>query len=128
MSFAEQLFKAGLVPEKSYRLRIAEEQLDALQAGKPSAKCAVTCRDLDSCSSMTEFKQNAKEILEHDPSQIQNVIQKAHRFKNENDPAAKKFIWFFFELRDRMQPLSHGERGALLRKAFRRHGSTFEIE
>lgn len=130
MSLADKLFRAGVLAEAKYRQHQANEQIEAIQPVKKEGKFSsfVSCNDLDSCASMTEFKHGAKEILERDLSQIDTVIQKAHRFKNDSDPAAKKFIWFFYELRDRMRKLKPAEREALLKKAFRRHGSTFELE
>lgn len=130
MTLADQLFKAGVLAEAKYRQHQANEQIQAIQPVKKEGKLQtfVNCNDLDSCASMTEFKHGAKEILERDPSQIDSVIQKAHRFKNDQDPVAKKFIWFFYELRDRMKKLKPAEREALLQKAFRRRGSTFELE
>ena len=131
LSIADQLLKAGLVSEEKYRKYQTEEQIEIIQpAKKPEVDSSfVNCDDLDGCKSMTEFKQGAKEILERDLSQIYVVIQKAHRFKNDTDPAAKKFIWFFYELRDRMKEIKEAKQHeALLKKAFRRRGSTFEIK
>ncbi len=130
MSLADQLFKSGVLTEAKYRQHQADEQIEAFQPVKKEGKpqTFVTANDLDSCASMTEFKHGAKEILGRDPLQIDSVVQKAHRFKNEEDPAAKKFIWFFYELRDRMRKIKPAEREALLQKAFRRRGSTFELE
>jgi len=130
MTLAGQLFKAGLLPEAKYRQHQAEEQLQSTQPVRRDRKAPsfVSCSDLDSCDTMAEFKQAAKEILEHDQSQISVVIQKAHRFKNDKDPATKKFIWFFYELRDRMRGLNSVDRNTLLRLAFRRHGATFELK
>ncbi len=130
MSLADQLFRAGVLTEAKYRQHQALRQVEAIQPVKKEGKpqTFVTANDLDSCASMTEFKHAAKEILERDPSQIDAVVQSAHRFKNDQDPAAKKFIWFFYELRDRMRKLKPVEREALMKKAFRRRGSTFELE
>ncbi len=129
MSIADQLFKAGVLSEATYRIHQADERLGSSQPMKANKGRSFTaCNQLDTCTCMTEFKQVAKEILEADSSQIDAVINKAHRFKNDSDPVAKKFIWFFYELRDRMKKLKQNQREALLKKAFRRRGSTFEIE
>ncbi len=130
MSLADRLFKAGVLPEAKYRQHQVAEQINAIQPVRKANKGRLftTCNELDTCTSMTEFKQGAKEILEADSSKIDTVINKAHRFKNDSDPVAKKFIWFFYELRDRMKKVKPSEREVLLKKAFRRRGSTFEIE
>lgn len=129
MSLAEQLFKAGVLPEARFRQHQANAEIEAevtKKGGKPTSFSR--CDDLDSCKSMTEFKHGAKEILERDSSQIDAVIGKAHRFKNDADPAAKRFIWFFYELRDRMKKLHLSDRELLIKRAFRRRGSTFKLD
>ena len=128
-SLADQLLKAGVIKVETYQQHQAEELIEELNRDKKVTKGSafVDCNDLDSCKSMAEFKQGAKEILEKDPSQIRVIVSKAHRFRNSSDPVAKKFIWFFYELWNQMnkRPKEHP---TILKKAFRRHGSTFETD
>lgn len=127
-TLSEELFRVGLVSEKQFREQQAEEELEGersrnsqLSQLKSSWK-REGCDELDQCPSMGKFKHLAKEILSKDPSQIRIIIQKAHRFK-----ANKKFIWFFYQVKDGLEKVPEGKREQLLNRAFRKSGSNLDI-
>jgi hypothetical protein len=126
-TLSEQLFKAGLLSEKQFREQQAEEELEKERLNRAQiSKLAINerkdCDELDKCLTMREFKHQAKQILLQESSQIRVVIQKAHRFKSN-----KKFIWFFYHVRDDLQKLPQDKHEQFLNKAFRKSGSTFTI-
>ena len=128
---SEQLLRIGLLSEKRFQEQRAMEELEQeqgqqakfAQLAQKGAKCGFT--ELDQCTSMHEFKLVAKQLLAQDPSKIQTIIQKAHRFKK--DGQGKKFIWFFYQVRDILKKLPAEKREQFLNRAFRRSGSTLEI-
>jgi len=128
---SEQLFRVGLLSKQQLCKQQAEEMLveeqnqqtKFAQLAKKGEKGGFT--ELDQCTSMHEFKLVAKQLLSKDPSKIQVIIQKAHRFKK--DDQGKKFIWFFYQVRDRLKKLPAEKREQFLNRAFRRSGSTLEI-
>ena len=126
-SLAEQLLGCGLVSEKQFRETEAEKQLERNSITVVGNASAGGEQALDASGSMKEFKLAAKKILLQDPSAIHRIIQKAHRFKGE-EPENKKFIWFFYQVRDQLNTIPVDQHPEFLRKAFRRHGSKIEIE
>lgn len=122
-TLSEKLFNLGLIPEKQFREQQAQEVLEGER--RQQAQISVLknghrfCDELDTCSIMHEFKHVAKQILLGDPSQIRVIIQKAHRFKGN-----KKFIWFFYQVRDGLSKLPAEKHERFLDKAFRKSGST----
>lgn len=126
-SLAEQLVGCGLASERQFREVDAEQQLNQ-PAIKVVKSQSVSCeRDLDACATMQEFKQTTKAILLDDPQAIHRIIQKAHRFKGDQ-PENKKFIWFFYQVRAQLNTVPANRQQEFLQKAFRRRGSTLEIE
>jgi hypothetical protein len=129
---AERLLKVGLLSEEKFQKQRATEELDEEQKSKTQlAQLAqrkgkqTGCEELDNCATMYDFKLLAKQILLRDPSKIRIVIEKAHRFKNDNQ--GKRFVRFFYKLRDGLKDLPAAKREQFLDKAFRRHGSTFVV-
>lgn len=124
-TLAEQLREKGLISEKTFRESEAQQALDSQKQGT-SPLGSKTFDDLDGCKSMREFKQIAKIILARDKTQIKPIIQKAHdKFKGQKGD--KKFFWFFYQIRDGLKNLPAEKHEDLLRKAFRKAGSTFKI-
>ena len=126
----EGLFKAGLLSERKFLEQETEEILTAgrreqLQVAEIIGnEKPLGCSELDSCATMSDFKFMAKQILLKDPSKIKIIIQKAHRFK-ESDRGGK-FIWFFYQVRDRLRDLPAVRREQVLNKMFRKHGADFD--
>jgi hypothetical protein len=126
-TIAEQLFKAGLVSERKFREQEAEETLTAERRSQlvvaeiVGKEKPLGCSELDSCATMNDFKFMAKQILLKDPSKIRIIIQKVHRFKEEDQ--GMRFIWFFYQVRDRLRDLPAARREQALNKMFRKHGS-----
>ncbi|MFH1129267.1 MAG: hypothetical protein V1686_00830 [Patescibacteria group bacterium] len=128
---SEQLFRVGLLSKQQLCKQQAEEMLveeqnqqtKFAQFAQKGAKGGFT--ELDQTTSMHEFKLVAKQLLLKNPSEIQVIIQKAHRFKNADQ--GKKFVWFFYQVRDILKRLSAEKREQFLNRAFRRSGSTLEI-
>ncbi len=124
-TLAEQLKLRGFVSEKVFREAEAEREISSVQS-RAGLKDAKNCDDLSKAKNMREFKQIAKIILEDDPSQIRTIIQKAHDMYKGKE-GDKKFFWFFYQVRDGMKKLPPEKHQELLRKAFRKAGSTFEV-
>jgi len=128
---SEQLRRVGLLSEQQFQEQQAEEMLveeqnqqtKFAQLAQKGAKGGFT--ELDQTTSMHEFKLVAKQMLLENPSQIHVIIKKAHRFKN--DDQGKKFIWFFYQVRNVLKKLSAEKREQFLNRAFRRSGLTLEI-
>ncbi len=133
--FSEQLLKVGLLSEKKFQeQRLTEELEEGQRSQAQLAQLAelvqkkvgqMGCEELDNCATMHDFKLLAKVILSRDPSKIRIVIQKAHRFKD--DDQGKRFVWFFYQLRDGLRDLPAARREQFLNRAFRRQGSTFLV-
>lgn len=126
-TLSEQLFKAGLLSEKQLREQQAKEELEGerlnqAQISQLKVDGRRNCDELDKCLTMREFKYQAKQVLLQDPSKVGVIIQKAHRFKS-----SKKFIWFFYQVRDGLQRLPQDKHERFLDRAFRKSGSTFII-
>ncbi|MCH7759375.1 hypothetical protein IID20_03395 [Patescibacteria group bacterium] len=125
-SLNEQLFKVGLITEKQFHEADAEEELkNRVDYSAVHHDAPISCANLDYCDSMQKFKQDAKEILLGDASQIKTIIKKAHRFKGQ--PGSKKFIWFFYQVQDALNNLPIEKREQLLKRAFRKAGFMFTI-
>jgi len=69
----------------------------------------------------------AEKILLAGTGNISEIVQKAHRFKDDSKPENKKFVWFFYELRDQLKKLPPAKHEELFKKAFRKSGATFEL-
>lgn len=126
----EQLLKAGLLSEKEFQKQQAKEQLmeeqnQRTQLTKLKKGGYTKYDELDYCDTMRDFKHLAKQLLLQNPSQIRIIIQKAHRFKKENQ--GKKFIWFFYQVRDGLQKLPIEKHKQFLNRAFRKSGATFKV-
>lgn len=125
-ALSEELFKVGLLSEKQFREQQAEKDLEEEQ--KSSARIAQLSQqkkteldELDECVTMHDFKFAAKKILLKDTSKIRVIINKAHRFINEEQ--GRRFIKFFYQVRDVLKKLPAGAHEQFLEKAFRKHGS-----
>jgi len=117
----------GRLSDITVQLQISEKELDSINAIRPKTDNHFSVHHLDSCSSMRKFKEMAEKILIEGAGAIDEVIQKAHRFKDDAKPENKKFIWFFYELRDRLKKLPPAKHEELFRRAFRKNGATFEL-
>jgi hypothetical protein len=125
-TIADQLFRVGLVSEKSFREQQAERDLEderrsSAQIAQLSQQKKTELDELDECVTMHDFKFAAKKILLKDPSKIRVIINKAHRFINEEQ--GRRFIKFFYQVRDVLKKLPDGAHVQFLEKAFRKHGS-----
>ena len=107
--------------------QISENEIARLNTPEKKASDHFSIDNLDECPSMRKFKEMAEKILLAGTANIYEVIQKAHRFKDDSKPENKKFIWFFYELRDRLKKLPPDKHAELFRKAFRKSGATFEL-
>jgi hypothetical protein len=124
----EKLMGVGLLSKEQFQRQQAVEELKEMEKNtsqiselaKKTGKKG--CEGLEECKTMREFKALAKDILMKDPSKIKIIIQEAHRFKN--DDQGKKFVWFFYQLRDVLVNLPASKREQFLNGAFRRHNST----
>ena len=123
------LYKAGLLSERKFReqeaeeISIAERREQLLVAEIVGNEKPLGCSELDACPTMADFMALAKQVLIKDPSKIKIVIIKAHRFK-ESDQGAK-FIWFFYQVRDKLRDLPVAYREKALNKMFRKHVADF---
>jgi hypothetical protein len=127
----DQLKGLGIVPVAQIREIEAEDELTREASERQSQKetaTATTVDDLDNCETMDTFKQAAKQVLLADPRRIAEVIKKAHRFKNLDDEAARKFIRFFYELRSHLSAVPLSKQPLLLNRAFRRRNPKFSVE
>lgn len=128
---SEPLLRVGLLSEKQFREQLVTEELEQEQGQQAKfAQFALKgtkggFTELDQCANMSEFKFAAKQFLLKDPSKIQIIIQKVHRFKK--DDQGKKFVWFFYQVRNILKNLPAEKREQFLNRAFRRLGSTLEI-
>ncbi len=129
-ALSEKLFKVGLLSEKQFQKQQTEEELMEEQNQKARLDQLKKDRrmrydELDYCDTMHDFKHLAKQILLQDPSQIRIIIQKAHRFKKHNQ--GRKFVWFFYQVRDGLQKLPIEKHKQFLNRAFRKSGATFKV-
>ncbi len=130
-TLAEQLAARGLLSERQIAEHRAQVALDAdacetkqKQKGKSDAEPRTNpWRDLDATLTMSDFREIARTILEQDAGDINRVISKAHRFKDETQDENRKFIWFFYALRDSLRTLPN-DHDLVIRRAFRRHEPT----
>ena len=109
------------------RPMVSKKEIGRVNDAKPKITDHFSIEDIDGCFSMRKFKEMAERILLDDTADITDIVQKAHRFKDDRKPENKKFIWFFYELRDRLKKLPPAKHGELFRKAFRKSGATFEL-
>ena len=121
------LEKKGQLSGLTVRPMVSDEDVSRVNETRPKMNSHFSIIDLDSCASMRKFKEMAERILLDDASLITEVVQKAHRFKNDSKPENKKFIWFFYELRDQLRKLPLAKHAELFKRAFRKSGATFEL-
>jgi len=109
------------------RPQVSEKEITSLNTPKARLPDHFSVDNLDGCPTMRKFKEMAEKILLEGAGTIGEVIQKAHRFKDDAKPENKKFIWFFYELRDQLKKLPPAKHEELFKKAFRKSGATFEL-
>ena len=117
----------GNLPGIDVQSQILNKEISSINDAKIKTSDHFSIHDLDGCPSMRKFKEMAEKILLAGTGTIAEVIQKTHRFKDDSKPENKKFIWFFYELRDQLKKLPPAKHEELFRKAFRKSGSTFEL-
>ncbi len=121
------LAKKGRFSGITVRSMVSEKEIGRVNEIRAKTTDYFSVDDLDSCTSMRGFKEVAKNILLAGTGNILEIIQKAHRFKDDTKPENKKFIWFFYELRDQLRKLPPEKHKELFKKAFRKSGATFEL-
>lgn len=126
-SLQDALMGVKGLPDITVRPQVSEKEIERINNTKPKMSDHFSADDLDRCATMRKFKEMAEIILLAKSANISEVIQKAHRFKDDAKPENKKFIWFFYELRDQLKKLPPAKHEELFRKAFRKSGSTFEL-
>ena len=117
----------GNLPGIDVQSQILNKEISSINDAKIKTSDHFSIHDLDGCPSMRKFKEMAEKILLEGTGTIAEVIQKAHRFKDDAKPENKKFIWFFYELRDQLKKLPPAKHEEIFRKAFRKSGATFEL-
>jgi hypothetical protein len=127
-TLSDQLFKAGLISKEKFeeiqtKEGLVEKHNLKLQSSFLEKKGRKDEADLDVCTGINAFKHIAKEILLRDPSQIDLIIQKAHRFKDN-----KRFIWLFYQVRDGLRGLPESEHELFLNRSLRRAGSNPKLD
>ncbi len=126
-SLADQLAARGLVTERQIVEHCAQIEIDqvATKKSKTSSVAQTSIgtlwHELDKTPTMSEFRSVAHAILLQDDGAIHRVISKAHRFKDETKEENKKFVWFFYALRDSLRSMGADRHDIVLRRAFRRH-------
>jgi len=121
------LAKKGQLSGITVRPQVSEDEIAHFNTPKEKLSDHFSIENLDTCSSMRKFKEMAEKILLAGTGSIYSIIQKAHRFKDDEKPENKKFIWFFYELRNHLQCRPIEQHDEILRKAFRKSGATFEL-
>lgn len=123
-NMAEKLASLGLISQKALKLAQAREELAAAER----STTIVDLRSLDGGKmTMDQFNALAEVILVENPSQIEGVLKQAnHRFKNSHNPKCKHFIWWWYQIRDRLKILPAEKVEPFLNRALRRHNPTLE--
>ena len=121
------LAKKGQLSGINVRPQVLEEEINRINEAKPKTTNHFSVESLDDCSSMRKFKERAEKILLAGTGSLSEIVQKAHRFKDDEKPENKKSIWFFYELRDHLRYRPIEQRDEILRKAFRKSGATFKL-
>ncbi len=132
-TLADALQQVRLITEKEKKAVLGDQasRLDreaATQLRKLTSKHGRSANldRLEICSSIGEFKDTAKKLLNEHPDYIQDVITQAHRFKTEQ--GGDRLIQLVYKVKDRLPRLPTSERERFLRRAFRRSGGTVEIK
>jgi len=135
MDIATALANVGLVSKEKAQASSQQIEAKKLKQGKQhqeQAKASIHkseekaartgSLDFRSCADSTSFKLAVKEALLDNPTMIKEVVEAAHRFKNEPG-----FVKFFFQLRDALNQSPKSKHEQLLNRAFRRRGATFSV-
>lgn len=121
------LAKKGQFSNITVRAQVSDAKINRINETKPEISDHFSVNDLDECISMRKFKEMAEKILLAGTGNISEIIQKAHRFKDDKKPENKKFVWFFYELRDQLKKLPSEKHAELFKRAFRKGGATFKL-
>lgn len=125
-SLAEQLVEKGLASEEQIKNAQVARELKALADERPKLDDHFICIHFEGCQTVREFKEVAKNILLGNPSEINEIIQRAHAFCGD-EGGKKKLIWFCYQVRDVLKRAPQSKTEQVLNRAFRRNGATFEI-
>lgn len=119
-TLGELLLKRGLVDERVVREAEAQKLLDAEEAER-AYRAAITVDDLDGTTDRKDFRELARKVLLRNPGDIDHVIKRAHRFKDDADPSWPRYIAFFYGLRDAIGRChTDGQRTETVRLAFKK--------
>lgn len=131
-SLSDQFLSAGLIsPKKHQEFSEQRESLDKVQAeqqiGKLSRKSGqlINLTKLESCSSVSEFKNMAREILQKHPEDIGEIINLAHNLQGQL--GGRRLVWLVYQAKEGLQRIVSEKQGQFLKRVFRKSGSTTEI-
>jgi len=106
--------------EFSVAVFLAEEEK---KSNQKKAKGSMLMADLRAVDNIPGFKFIAKNILDHDPDAVKEVIQIAHDLFQGKD-GSKKLFWILYSVKNRLPMLSDKKKKELLARAFRRSNPT----
>ena len=125
-SLREQLFREGLVNERTFHEGEAERKL---QAGAEQALVRRSDKkggSLDACQDARELCEYAKEVLLHRPTEIQAILKRVHELRDAGK-ADKRMIWTIYRVRDLLPTCPQAKRETFLKRAFRKSNPKVEI-
>ena len=120
-----QLLRAGLVdPDEAIKQEQRQDQTrrDAQPKFKGDRRHA---DELDSATTVDEFKQIARRVLTEDPSKAQLVVHKAHNFRGER--GGSRLVWIMYQVRDGLKNCPADKVKLFLKRALRRANPAFTV-
>jgi len=132
MSLADAFREVGLIsPEEHDKIRVEQENKTRAQEGaqlhsltRKSGRPANFDR-LQTCQSINEFKDTARQVLTEYPEGASEVAQLAHRFQGQE--GSKRLIWIVLSVRKLLPLVTDDQRDQFLRKAFRKANPVVEL-
>jgi hypothetical protein len=124
----DALAKAGLATKSDLTdLTAQDRQRRALMVKQFTGRDRdVNATELDTAGNVSEFRDSARRLLTSHPELIDQVVEKAHRFKDAD--GGDRLVWTVYQVRDILRQLKGDQREQFLRRAFRRSGATLEIK
>ncbi len=130
-TIADALNKVGLIDEQERDRILANhansfaEREELLWKAASKGNLTEHLALVESCSSISEFKDSARKLLNECPKKIGDVVKAAHRFKGQQ--GGDKLIRLCYQVRDLMSSVTPEKRERFLKRAFRAAGGVVEI-
>ncbi|KKU70483.1 MAG: hypothetical protein UX94_C0005G0045 [Parcubacteria group bacterium GW2011_GWA2_47_21] len=130
-SLADALCKVGLIDQQERDRALADQAHSFAEREAMWKKVASKGNRtehytlLQSCSSISEFKDTARKLLCESPELASEVVKLAHRFKGQQ--GGDRLVWLCYQVRDLMPQVVAEKRECFLKRAFRSAGSAVEI-